>query len=73
MKKLKLKMNISLGEHLKGTEILVPCNSNGVPTEKYWRRRLQESKNNNCVEIVQEKKAVASSNKFKAKSKKEVN
>lgn len=73
MKKLKLKINISLGDNLKGSEVLVPCNNNNVPTEKYWRRRLKESKINKCVEVVQDKKAIASSSKeVKIKSRKEV-
>lgn len=54
---MKIKLNADFGSMgLKGTVIVLDGND-GVPTSKYWRRRLADSKIDNCCEVVQPKES----------------
>ncbi len=49
MKKLKLKIN-----NVKGYagEIDINVNDSGVPVDRFWRRRINDAKIDNCVEVI---------------------
>ena len=51
---MKIKLNISMKGYAKGQEITIK-DINGVPTDPFWRRRLEDSEIDNCIEIVQTK------------------
>lgn len=53
---MKLKLNQPLKGYEVGREIIVQTDSNGVPLEKFWRRRLKDAKIDNCVEVVKASK-----------------
>lgn len=55
MKHRKLKINIDLGKHKAGSVVKVRCHDNGIPEDVYWRRRLKDSKIDQCVEWVEDK------------------
>lgn len=49
--KLELQLHAALKGHAAGTRIKVPA-VDGVPTERYWRRRLNDAMRDNCVSVV---------------------
>lgn len=57
--KIKINQNLStpFGKFKKDEVIEVATDSDGVPLQKFWRNRLQDSHIDNCVEIFVEKKA----------------
>lgn len=59
----KYLVNKAIGKHLPGQIILVDVDKNGVPLEKYMRRRLKDAKRDNCIELV----IPAKKNKIKTK------
>ena len=67
MKKQKIKCNkvIKHGNktHLPGHELEVEIDDNGIFVDNFWRRRLQDSQIDNCIELVR---------CFKKKTKKEI-
>lgn len=56
MNSIKLKINVPMNGLKVGKEIKIPCDSNGTPTDKFWRRRIEDSPKDNCVEVIEEKK-----------------
>jgi len=52
---VKLKINNVKGYRL-GQVVTVQTDGDGIPLDKFWRRRLKDSKIDNCVEAVQPKK-----------------
>lgn len=54
MEKLKIKINSALRGYKPGTIIEIKANSDGVPADGYWRRRLKDAKIDNCVELVED-------------------
>ncbi len=53
---IKLKLNMPFQGFAAGREITVKADANGVPLEKFWRRRLKDAVSDNCVEIVSQEK-----------------
>ena len=57
--KIKLKLNrdfpFAQGKKTKGTILILDADSNKIPLDLFWRRRLLDSVIDNCVEIVQTK------------------
>ena len=53
-KNIKIKINSDLGKFKKDTLVTVAVDVNGVPIEKYWRSRLEDSKIDNCIEVLEE-------------------
>jgi hypothetical protein len=53
---MKIKINKPIFGHKVGQVIDINTNENSIPTAIYWRRRLQDAKIDNCIEIVEEKK-----------------
>jgi len=53
---MKLKLNTSLAGYEAGRTIEIACDSEGVPLNKFWRRRLKDATIDNCVSIITERK-----------------
>jgi len=54
---IKLKLNTDLANGKKGQVITVKA-CKGVPLDRYWRNRLDDSIFDNCVEVVEEKEVL---------------
>jgi len=52
---MKLKLNVAMMGKLKGAIIDVESVAN-IPSELFWRKRLNDSLIDNCVEIVKQRK-----------------
>ena len=63
---MKLKLNLNIKKEgkvfTKGSVIDVEADSNNIPLDRFWRRRLIDSRIDNCVEII-EKKETKNNNK----------
>lgn len=59
MKLLKIKLNVPLNGFLAGREIEIKVDKNKIPLDRFWRARLEDSKSDNCIEIVKETKKAA--------------
>ena len=46
-----LKINFAFATHEEGDILTLPAYG-GLPTDSYWRRRLQDAKIDNCCELV---------------------
>lgn len=54
---MRIKLNVDFGSlGLAGT-IIVLEDDNGIPLSKYWRRRLEDSKTDNCCEVLSAKES----------------
>lgn len=62
-----LKLNTEL-RGLPAGHVQRICCIDGVPTERYWRRRLKDSEIDNCVEVVAPKSKAATLKNTKEKS-----
>ena len=51
---MKIKLNTDLNGFEKGRIITVKTDSDGTITDPFWRRRLIDSKIDNCVEVILE-------------------
>lgn len=51
-----LKLNTALRGHDAGSTVRVKVDNGGIPLDPYWRRRLNDSKVDECVEFVDNKK-----------------
>ena len=78
-KTVRLQLNVDLSPMgTKGQIIEVPVSRTGILRVKYWRRRLADSKRDECVEILKdgdigtlakaEKKAAAEAKKEQSKA-----
>lgn len=58
MTKAKLKLNKDFPARglKKGSMVNVELDSNNIPLDLYWRRRLKDSAIDDCVEIIGNKK-----------------
>ena len=55
----KFKLSASIGGYAAGSIISLQCNKNGgTPKDRYWRKRLIESKIDGCMSEVVETKPV---------------
>lgn len=50
--KIKFKLNAALGGHSADTVIQLECDKSGVPIDRFWRRRFNDSAIDNCIEKV---------------------
>lgn len=53
---MKLRLNQPLAGYEVGREVTIQTDRNGVPLEKFWRRRLKDARIDNCVEVVKPSK-----------------
>lgn len=53
----KIKINKPLKNFSSGNIVIIKTDSSGQPIEKYWRKRFQDAKKDNCLEeIIEDKK-----------------
>lgn len=51
---MKIKLNVSMNGYKKGEEITIK-DVDGIPSDPFWRRRLEDAEIDNCIKIVQTK------------------
>lgn len=54
--KKRLKLNIAFRGYPVGTVIGVDVNSDGMPVDPFWRRRVVDAEIDKCVEFVDDVK-----------------
>lgn len=69
---IKIKLNYSFSFRKKGDIIAIKVDENGVPLDIYWRKRFNDAKTDNCIEIVDEPVSSSSAPKKEKKSKENV-
>lgn len=52
---MRIKLNVALKGYRKG-QIISIKSENGKPLELYWRKRLRDSKKDNCITVIGDKK-----------------
>lgn len=57
MKTIKLKLNHRMLGYEAGREVAIQTDKDGVPLDKFWRRRLKDAGIDNCVEVVKASKS----------------
>jgi hypothetical protein len=52
--KIKLNQNLSTpkGKLVKDQEVGIKCSKEGVPLDRFWRNRFNDSKIDNCLTII---------------------
>ena len=66
----QLKLNAPLRGNPAGVVINIRTDKKGIPQDPYWRRRLEDAKTDNCVEIVSKPKTTkANTSKVETKKK----
>lgn len=48
---MQIKLNVNIGNYKAGTVLKLDAKDN-VPTDQFWRKRLKDAQNDNCVEII---------------------
>jgi hypothetical protein len=51
-KPIEIKILKDMGQYKAGDLIRVTADEDGVPLDQFWRRRLKDSKDDSCCEIV---------------------
>lgn len=51
-KKLKIQVNINIGKIKKGSQIMIDVDNEGIPLDKFWRKRLKDSAIDNCIQVI---------------------
>ncbi len=59
MKSIKLKINKDLPGYNAGTVVTIKTDGDGTPLMRFWRDRLRDAKDDDCVKIVEAKPASA--------------
>ena len=54
---MKIRIDKTFGPFVKGTTIEVE-DDNGIPYDRYWRRRLKDSETDQCCSVVKEVRKV---------------
>lgn len=49
---IHLKLNVPLQGHKVGDVLTLATDSDGIILDEFWFRRLQDSRIDNCVEII---------------------
>lgn len=58
-----LKLNTPLAGRPAGAQVRIAVDKDGTPMDQYWRRRMKDAQTDNCVEIIEPKKASTKENK----------
>lgn len=53
MKTIELKLNQPMRGYGAGRIVTIQTDVNGLPLEKFWRRRLKDAEIDNCVAVVE--------------------
>ncbi len=56
MRKVKLKVNVDIGDKKAGDVLILDADKNGIILDPFWRRRLSDSSIDGCVSLVGESK-----------------
>ncbi len=56
MSNIKIKILQDLPNHKAGQIVNVKSDNKGTPLDKFWRDRLKDAEQDNCVEIVKKVK-----------------
>ena len=67
-KTLIITINTALPGYHPGEEIKIPVDQHGTPKDKYWRKRLRDSKIDKCIEIKEAPKKENGTSRKKTKS-----
>ena len=51
-KKLKIRLNTPLRGHPKDKVLMIECDENLIPKDRFWRNRLKDAVRDNCVDIL---------------------
>lgn len=51
-KKIVIQVNFNCGRIKKGERITIDADENGIPLNKFWRRRLSDSAIDQCIEVI---------------------
>ncbi len=54
MNKVELKVNRSMNGVHAGSVIKIEVSRGGIPIDPFWRKRVRDSKRDNCVEVIKE-------------------
>lgn len=49
---MKIKLNQPMKGYEAGRTVSIQTDVNGVPLDKFWRRRIRDAKIDKCVEVV---------------------
>ena len=60
-------INTALPGYSIGAEVKIPVDEHGTPRDKYWRKRLRDSKIDNCIEIKEVPKKETGTSRKKTK------
>lgn len=52
LNKLKLKLNVDLLTFSKNAELEIDCDEENTPLDRFWRNRVNDSKIDNCVTVL---------------------
>lgn len=56
MKSITIKLNVPLKGKKAGAEFPIMVDKAGTPLDLFWRKRVKDSKIDNCLEIVKKTK-----------------
>jgi hypothetical protein len=56
--KSKIKLNIALKHYSANTILDIDVDEGGAPLNRYWRKRLLDSKIDNCIEFIKDTESV---------------
>lgn len=56
---MRVKINKTFGGYEVGQVVPIKTKG-GIPAELYWRNRLKDSKTDNCITVIDEKKSKSS-------------
>lgn len=55
MNKICVKVLKPFDGHKVGDEVTVPCDSEGTPVDRSWRRRFKDAETDECCKIISKK------------------
>lgn len=50
LEKTEIKMLMNVGQYKKDKVISINTNPVGIPVDRFWRRRIQDAKKDNCIQ-----------------------
>lgn len=53
MEKISIMLNTELNGIKSGTILQLDVDSDGIPVQKYWRKRLKDSLIDNCLTVLE--------------------
>ena len=53
---MKIKLNQPMKCYEAGRTLVIQTDADGLPLEKFWRRRIKDAEIDNCVEVIKSSK-----------------